>query len=82
MNVYLSAVILILSIAGIIAIPLTVSPEALEALGGFVDWLSEHFLQVTMVISVLGIVVCYFMKKTGRMMIFVGTLLASIIFRM
>lgn len=82
MNVYLLAAVLILSFTGIVAIPPLVSPEAMDALTTTVDWLSEHALQITMGLSVIGIVICYFMKKTGKMLIFVGMLLISIVFRM
>ena len=82
MNVYLLALMLILSITGIIAIPPLVSPEAYAFLETSIGWLSEHFLQVTMAISVIGIVISYFTKKTYRMLIFAMMLLFSIIFRM
>ena len=82
MNVYLLVAILFLSILGIVAIPPLVSPEAFTYLQDTIGWLSEHFLQITMAISVVGIVVSYFMKKTYRMLAFAGMLLISIAFRM
>ena len=82
MNVYLLAAILFLSILGIVVIPPLVSPEAFTYLQDTIGWLSEHFLQITMAISVVGIVVSYFMKKTYRMLAFAGMLLISIAFRM
>lgn len=82
MNVYLLVAILFLSILGIVVIPPLVSPEAFTYLQDAIGWLSEHFLQISMAIAVVGIVVSYFMKKTYRMLAFAGMLLISIAFRL
>lgn len=82
MNVYLLVAILFLSILGIVVIPPLVSPEAFTYLQDTIGWLSEHILQISMAIAVVGIVVSYFMKKTYRMLAFAGMLLISIAFRL
>ena len=82
MNGYLLAILVILSIIGAIAIPPLVSPDAFDALMGLYDWLSEHILQVTMAISVVGMVYAWFTNKTVKFMVFAGMLLVSILFRM
>ena len=82
MNVYLLVAILFLSILGIVVIPPLVSPDAYTYLQDTIGWLSEHFLQISMAIAVVGIVVSYFMKKTYRMLAFAGMLLISIAFRL
>ena len=82
MNVYILAAILILSVAGIIAVPPLVSPEAMQAMATAYDWLSANVLQLTMALSVIGMVYAYLTKKTIKLFVFAGLLLVSIFFRM
>ena len=82
MNVYLLVAILFLSILGIVVIPPLVSPDAFTYLQDTIGWLSEHILQISMAVAVVGIVVSYFMKKTYRVLAFAGMLLISIAFRL